>query len=383
MPGINACTPDQKKRINELYKAVDTFEGLKSTKALSDAQNKSTTVLFKDFYRNVTGLDFDYDTKPDLKTINKLNRKIKQLDKKWDKPNKFKEFFYLPEVIMSKNPITKRVYDGFVKAGNFYRGNTERFTNNLGHIVRNIDIAIKEKDVSAKWGSTARSAANRLRLLEKQYQLYLKEKKFSEADEFYDDYLADLGAGKDVQLRTLDDAYKLFSDPSEIVRKDKYGTALVEAASVWHGAKGKEGMKDKLWKILKSGLDDYAAVIRLTRKDDWGFEGTERAIKKLLDEFKPQDNYFPTQVLDIFPVISKLNEGMFANKSLDGKRDFDPAEAKQYVDNMLSRDSLALRNEISRLAPDIEMSQMIDVEGEMVEVDIPLTVNFFWPDSKS
>ena len=111
MPGINACTPDQQKRIKELYKAVDTFEGLNSTKALTEAQNKSSTVLFKDFYRNVTGLDFDYDTKPDLKTINKLNRKINQLDKKWVKPNKFKEFFYLPEVIMSKNPITKRVYE--------------------------------------------------------------------------------------------------------------------------------------------------------------------------------------------------------------------------------------------------------------------------------
>jgi|21_taG_2_1085346.scaffolds.fasta_scaffold00177_13 hypothetical protein len=343
MPSISACTPDQQKRIRELSKAIDTFEEAKSTQLLAEAQGKAPAILFKDFYRNVTGLDFDLDTKPDLKTINKLNRRIKQLDKKWVKPNKFKEFFYLPEVIMSKNPITKRVYDGFVKAGNFYRGNTERFSNNLGHIVRNIDIAIKEKDVSAKWGSTARNAASRLRLLEKKYQLLLKEKKFSEADQFYDDFLADLGSSKDVQLKTLDDAYTLFSDPSKITQKDKYGTALVEAASVWHGSKGKEGMKDKLWNILKSGLDDYAAVIRLSKKDDWGFEGTERAIAKLLDDFKPQDNYFPTQVLDIFPVISKLNEGIFNNTSIDGKRAFDPAEAKQHIDNMIKEISSNLK----------------------------------------
>ena len=77
-------------------------------------------------------------------------------------------------------------------------------------------------------------------------------------------------------------------------------------------------------------------------------------------------------------VTTRLRHAITA---VDGNED--KAIIKQYVDNMLSRDSLALRNEISRLAPDIEMSQMIDVEGEMVEVDIPLTVNFFWPDSKS
>ncbi len=336
MPNIDACTPDQKKRIKNLYKAIDTFQNSKPIKVLSEAQGKSSTILFKDYYRNVTGLDFDYDVKPDLKTINKLNRKIGQLEKKMQStPNKFQEWFYLPEAIMRKNPITKRIFEGFVKAGNFYRGNTERYSNNLGHIVRNIDIAIKEKDVSAKWGTTAKNASRRLRLLEKEYQSYLSAGDFEKADAFYDNNLADLGGNKDSQLKILDNAYKLFSDPSEIVKKDVYGTALVEAASVWHGSKGKKGMKDRLWSILKSGLNDYSAVIRLTKKDDWGFEGTERAIKKMLDNFEYQENYFPTQVLDIFPAISKLNEGIFANKSIDGKRKFDPEEAKEYVENMI------------------------------------------------
>ena len=49
------------------------------------------------------------------------------------------------------------------------------------------------------------------------------------------------------------------------------------------------------------------------------------------------------------------------------------------VDNMLSRDSLALREEMARVAPDIDLSQEIEMEGEMVKVDIPMTINFFWP----
>jgi hypothetical protein len=52
-----------------------------------------------------------------------------------------------------------------------------------------------------------------------------------------------------------------------------------------------------------------------------------------------------------------------------------------FVDNMLSRDSLFLRNKIAELTPDIELVQTIEMGGKEVEVDIPMTVNFFWPES--
>jgi len=53
-----------------------------------------------------------------------------------------------------------------------------------------------------------------------------------------------------------------------------------------------------------------------------------------------------------------------------------------FVDNMLSRDSLHLRQEMKKNAPDIELQQTIEIEGEEVMVDIPMTTNFFWPDSQ-
>jgi len=49
--------------------------------------------------------------------------------------------------------------------------------------------------------------------------------------------------------------------------------------------------------------------------------------------------------------------------------------------NMLARDSMYLREEMLKVSPDIELSQEIDIEGESVKVDIPMTVGFFWPDS--
>jgi len=54
---------------------------------------------------------------------------------------------------------------------------------------------------------------------------------------------------------------------------------------------------------------------------------------------------------------------------------------RNFVDNMLSRDSLFLRGEINKVSPDIELEQEIEIGGEMVKVDIPMTTNFFWPDA--
>ena len=59
--------------------------------------------------------------------------------------------------------------------------------------------------------------------------------------------------------------------------------------------------------------------------------------------------------------------------------DSSQAVINSFVNNMLARDSLALRKEIKRVTPDIEMLQSVEIGGETVEVEIPMTVNFFWP----
>ena len=66
--------------------------------------------------------------------------------------------------------------------------------------------------------------------------------------------------------------------------------------------------------------------------------------------------------------------------SVDG--DDNTSTINEFVNNMLARDSLALRKELSKVAPDIEMTQEVEIGGESVKVNIPITVNFFWPDSE-
>ena len=63
---------------------------------------------------------------------------------------------------------------------------------------------------------------------------------------------------------------------------------------------------------------------------------------------------------------------------------YSKSKINEFVDNrLLSRDSLHLRTEVQRIAPDINLKQYVEMEGEQVEVDIPLTVNFFWPSART
>jgi hypothetical protein len=67
--------------------------------------------------------------------------------------------------------------------------------------------------------------------------------------------------------------------------------------------------------------------------------------------------------------------------SIDGETDKNKISV--LVENMLSRDSVVLRNKIAEVSPDIELKQDMEIGGTVVEVDIPLTTEFFWPSSVS
>ena len=64
-------------------------------------------------------------------------------------------------------------------------------------------------------------------------------------------------------------------------------------------------------------------------------------------------------------------------KEVDG--DDSQSVINQTAMNMLARDSIFLREELQKVSPDIELSQEIEIGGQSVKVDIPMTVEFFWP----
>ncbi len=68
--------------------------------------------------------------------------------------------------------------------------------------------------------------------------------------------------------------------------------------------------------------------------------------------------------------------------SVDGETD--DKIVRDFVDKkLLARDSLALRKELTKLMPDIDMSYMFSCDECEYEdlVQIPMTINFFWPNA--
>ena len=83
--------------------------------------------------------------------------------------------------------------------------------------------------------------------------------------------------------------------------------------------------------------------------------------------------------------ISKIQSSQLTTRlkhmivSVDGKTDRE--YITNFVDNeFLSRDSLAFRNYLSSITPDVDMTtEIVDSNGKESEVTIPVTVRFFWP----
>ena len=67
--------------------------------------------------------------------------------------------------------------------------------------------------------------------------------------------------------------------------------------------------------------------------------------------------------------------------SVNGNTDI--KDIREFLDKyLLAKDARALREEYSRVSPDIEMKfKFTDEEGNEEEVDLPIGLDFFWPDA--
>ena len=102
----------------------------------------------------------------------------------------------------------------------------------------------------------------------------------------------------------------------------------------------------------------------LTGKDEISINEELKASKKINSEIIPE-------------LTTRLRHTII---SVDG--DSSQPVINNFVQNLLARDSIHLRNEIKKVTPDIELSQEVEIGGESVKVDIPMTVGFFWPETE-
>jgi len=101
--------------------------------------------------------------------------------------------------------------------------------------------------------------------------------------------------------------------------------------------------------------------------------GDERLIDKDVEALKKINK-------DVSSEISTRLRYMI--KSVDGKSDL--ATINKFVNNMLAKDSRALREHIKSMSPDMNMKfEYTHEDGEVEEAPIALGVGFFWPSYQS
>lgn len=101
----------------------------------------------------------------------------------------------------------------------------------------------------------------------------------------------------------------------------------------------------------------------LTHGDEQNIEGEIKGLKKL----NPQGSY---------DVSTRMK---YIITSVNGKRD--QASIREFIDKgyLIAKDSRALREEYNKVLPDIKVKYY--PEGAEEGIDIPIGVDFFWPDA--
>jgi hypothetical protein len=65
--------------------------------------------------------------------------------------------------------------------------------------------------------------------------------------------------------------------------------------------------------------------------------------------------------------------------SIEGNTD--KMAIKDFIDNyLLASDSRALRSYIKLVSPDVNLSTKVNIDGVEEDIEVPITLNFFWPD---
>ena len=166
-----------------------------------------------------------------------------------------------------------------------------------------------------------------------------------------------LGYGKDYEFDMED------PDTGEQVR-ESVDLSLLENREVDYSA-FKKGITEYAWELPTSKRSITFKI--MTHRDEQAVTQELKSMKKV------------TKRTGIDPEVTTRLK--YVIQSVDGNED--KAVVRKFVDNeLLSRDSLALRNHLSTFAPDIDMDFVYTSDsGTDHEIAIPLTVEFFWPRS--
>jgi hypothetical protein len=172
---------------------------------------------------------------------------------------------------------------------------------------------------------------------------------------------------------------------SELVTGDK-NALLIASRILGYGKdytfsyKGEEYTVD-LSTMSEKPFDTTLITSRGTFKFTLPTSGVEVEFKLLTDKY----NELVDQEIEGLKKINKDSSPEITTRlrhqivAVNGS--IDKNSIREFVEyNLLAADSRALRKYIKDIAPDINLSTTIVVNGVEEDIDIPINLNFFWPD---
>ena len=104
--------------------------------------------------------------------------------------------------------------------------------------------------------------------------------------------------------------------------------------------------------------------------------------------FRLMDGHLENKIDAEIKGLKKVNKNFYSDlttrlkyliTSVEG--DSEAKTIRDFIDNyLLARDSRALREYIREIQPDIDLKIFIELNGESLEIEVPIGVNFFFPD---
>ena len=148
---------------------------------------------------------------------------------------------------------------------------------------------------------------------------------WKKAEDYYEKELADLS--KDTQFEIFELANDVLRDPDLVkTNVEKYGI-LSDIASEW------KSISPKLYKDLKNGLRFHIEAISEANKLTGGaYAEILDNMKRIQSNLKQRKNYFPTEVLRMFPTIRAVQESIYEKATPLEKKDL--TKVNDYVANM-------------------------------------------------
>jgi len=128
--------------------------------------------------------------------------------------------------------------------------------------------------------------------------------------------------------------------------------------------------------LFKAGVNEFSFTLPQSKNNVTFKLLNSKDEKKIDQEIKGLKKLYPDQSFDL---TTRLK---FIITSIEGSREV--KDVREFVDKcLIAQDSRALRDYYNEVMPDIDLKITVNKDGYIQEdVTLPISVNFFWPDSR-